>query len=656
MDSPFNLGMRESMFLTAMVCVEYTSRTMFFNRAALILFLISILSPFSTPAFAISEEEKSFLSMYFKEDEIQVISATRSLKSISRVAENVEVVIHEDIELMNAHTLADVLNTINGVQVYFSGGGPGSVGLAQIQGSRIDHVVILLDGVGINDISGGFADASLVPVQMIEKVEVIKGPASSVWGSSLGGVINVITRAPSENGLHGMVSGSYGERNTGDFRAELSGKANRVGYYLYAGRLQTDGLRTHDSNSRNNIYSKLSYDFSKDTTATFTLFYNKAENDQGDFEAEGIRLESKDEVMLSTLAVSSRLSDTLSIDVSARAAQKLSSGTFEDLTTGTVYPSGIHDNRYGASVKADFRQGVHSIVFGGDYDLLTTKAAFLGPDRIDQNRTALFVNDTITLGKAAITPGLRFDDVEVKGTSLKTKELSPSLGVSCEIADKTILRGYVGRGFNIPGITNLVADDIFFVKNPDLKLEKVWSYQAGVETGALKYLWVKVSGFRHDIRDAITREDISVPDGTWTNVNKDRVRRQGVELAARTLPVNNFTLYAAASFIRTEDLETDEVLRGNPEQTYDIGLQYDKKSFRALLKGRYIWWNSVAEDNAKYSSFIFDLNAIKTVYTGRLYTAEAFLTIHNLFDGSQYWLENYRNAGRWIEAGLRMKF
>src|SRR5512139_222415 len=108
---------------------------MSFSRAAFILFLIFILSPFFTPAFAISEEEKSFLLMYFKEDEIQVISATRSLKSIARIAENVEVVTKEDIELMNAHTIAEALNTVNGVVVSFNGGSPGAIASAMIQGS-----------------------------------------------------------------------------------------------------------------------------------------------------------------------------------------------------------------------------------------------------------------------------------------------------------------------------------------------------------------------------------------------------------------------------------------------------------------------------------------------------------------------------------------
>jgi len=630
---------------------------MYLSRIAAFLLLSLSLFYLAGTSFAMTEEEKSFLLMYFKEEELQIVSTTRSLKSITRIAENVEVVTKEDIELMNAHTLGDVLNAVNGVQISFGGGSPGSSAFLQIQGSRGDHVVVLVDGVRINDISGGFADASLIPVQMIDKVEVIKGPASSVWGSSLGGIVNVITKTPAGDGTHGMISGSYGESNTGDFRAEVSGKKDRIGYYLYAGMLQTDGLTTHNASSRNSLYAKLSYDLSKDTVATYSLFYNKAQNQSGDFEAYGLRFDTRDEVLLSSLGVKSRLSDTTSIDVSVRAEQKLSPGTTTDLFAGTVTPSNLRDNKYGASAKVEFRQGIHSLVFGGDYDLYRTKGTFSGDTTFDEHIAAVYLNDTISLGRLTVIPGLRFDSVDVDDTSLKENTLSPSLGATYEIADKTILRGVVARGFNVPAVAFLFADPTFlFVKNPDLKLEEVWSYQVGLETGALKYFWLKASGFRHDIRDAITREDISVDEGTWTYVNKDRVRRQGFEAAVKSLPLYNFTLSAAASFINTENPDTGEEIKGNPTYTYDIGLQYDdRKSFRALLRGHYIWWNSVGDDNAKYSSFIFDINAVKTLYKGGSYTAEAFLTVHNLFDGSQYWLENYKNAGRWIEAGLRVK-
>src|ERR1700690_1214796 len=178
----------------------------FFVRAAHAAFGMLVLY-MMLPALAFaeqSEEEKNFLLMYFKEEELEVVSSTRSLKSISHVAENISVVTAADIERMNAHSLAEVLNTVNGVQVQFSPTTPGNDATVFIQGSEQRHVTILIDGIIQNNLFSNQQDIGIIPVQMIERIEIIKGPASSAWGSALGGVINVITKNPVDSGLHGM--------------------------------------------------------------------------------------------------------------------------------------------------------------------------------------------------------------------------------------------------------------------------------------------------------------------------------------------------------------------------------------------------------------------------------------------------------------------
>jgi vitamin B12 transporter len=627
-----------------------------FKRISIFLFILFSIFYTAVPSFAMTQEEKSFLLMYFKPDELKVISTTRSLKSISRVAENVEVVTAADIELMNAHTLADVLNTINGVQVAFGGASPGSIASVQIQGSRIEHVVLLIDGVSVNNISGGVASPDLIPVQMIERIEVIKGPASSVWGSSLGGIINVITKSePQEQGTKGLLSGSYGERNTGDFRGSFAGRKDKFGWYLFAGRLQTDGLRKWEDNWQNNVYGKLSYDIAKDTRATLTLLYGKNDRTEGDFESIGYRFEDRTETLVSTLSVDTRLSDSMGLDVSLRTFRQNLDFLTTDFVELSEDTSRDEEGLNGGSVKWDYRQGIHSIVAGFDYDSKWAKADFLNR-RFDEKIAALYANDTISFDRLTLIPGIRYDYVNLEDTSLGENILSPSLGLTYELEDKTLLRADIAHGFSVPPVGALFSDSVYYRMNPDLKSEKVWSYQLGVETGALRYVWLKVTGFIHDIRDAIENVDISSEEGTWTAANKGRLRRQGFEVEMKTIPFHNFTLSAATTYIHSKDLETGETIKDNPEYTYDLGLKYDdQKTFRALLKGRYIWWNASESEIAQYNGFIFDVNAIKTFYRGNSYTVEGFLTVHNVFNGSQYWTDTYKNARRWIEGGLRVK-
>ena len=132
-----------------------------------------------------------------------------------------------------------------------------------------------MDGIPLNNLSDNITDIGSLTVQNIDRIEIVKGPASSAWGSSLGGVINIITKSGSDGDKRGMTSASYGKRNTGDFRVETSGKEMRFGYYINAGRLQTDGFRPHNDFSGNNAYTKLTYDVTKDTRLLFTMGYDK---------------------------------------------------------------------------------------------------------------------------------------------------------------------------------------------------------------------------------------------------------------------------------------------------------------------------------------------------------------------------------------------
>jgi len=632
---------------------------MSFSRTAFILFLIFILSPFYTPAFAISEEEKSFLLMYFKEEEIQVISATRSLKSISRIAENVEVVTKEDIELMNAHTVADVLNKVNGVQIN-NLGGPSSFAFAFIQGSAFRHVAVFMDGILINLFSDNVADIGMIPVQPVEKIEVIKGPASSVWGSSLGGVINIITKSGgNKEGSRGTLYASYGEQSFHDLRAEIYGKKDKIGYYFYAGRTGADGFRglpDHSGNGFNDYYLKISHDLSNDGDVELTTFYNVGRRGEGN-PGQDFLDDKRVENLFATLSFKTALADGIKLYISARSAMrdwKYNGETISDNSLYTAYHS--RDNNYGASAKVTANLPGHALVAGVDYDsgvVHIEDPVWEVSQGSKIRRFAAYVNDTIALGKFSITPGVRYDNDNVIDNFV-----SPSLGVTYELYKNTLLRAFVSRGFSSPP-SPWATDTIpyGYKGNPGLEPEKVWSYQLGVETGVLKYFWLKTAVFHHDISNVINenKEIVGDPVYVYTVENEGKARRQGVEVEIRTLPFFHFTLSAGATFIEARNVTTDETLLDVPKYTYDIGVKYDdEKSLKALLTAHYIWWNSTKA--GKYDSFVFDFNASKRIYSREKSEAELFFTVHNIFDGKQHINSIYLNPDRWVEGGLRLKF
>ncbi len=586
--------------------------------------------------------------MYFSKDELNVISTTRSLKSISQVAENVTVVTAAEIELMNAHTLADVLNTVTGVQVFMTGG-PGQLAPGYIQGSEQRHVTVMIDGVVLNNLGDDVVDLGMVPVQMIEKIEIIKGPASSAWGSSLGGVVNVITKAGSLDHQGNMVSASYGKRNSDDFRAETMGKQDKLGYYITAGRLQSDGLTPHFGVSDNNAYAKLTYGLTDNTDILFTLGYGKDSVGQGVDTGYDLTFDDIEERTYSTLAINSMLSKDLELNVSVRSIQQAVTSKVAGAMSAT---DKYTDKGYGSSAKLTWKNKVNAIVVGADYDDKTLKSDAITGGEQSLKKSALFANDTISLGKLSITPGIRHDFTSSNGDFT-----SPSLGLTYGLANNTILRAYAAKGFNIPPLAYTYGNASSDIPNPNLKVETVESYQAGMETAAMKYIWIKLSAFRNEIRDAI--EVVSVPTATNLNQaeNSGRQRRQGVDIEIKTVPVYHTFLTLGAEFIDAKDLDTGQRVQNIPTHVYDLALHYDyKQSFTALLKGRYINWNADPTYEGKYSSYVFDLNMIKKIYEHRDASLEAFINVHNIFNNDQYLVYIYQNPKQWLEAGLRYTF
>jgi len=620
----------------------------------LLCFCLGLFS-FPPPALAQVDEEMEILQLFYQDNDL-VVSATRAEKSISQVAENIAIVTANDIKAMNAHTVADVLSTVTGVHLSNSTG-PGSPANLTVQGSSTNHVTVLIDGVVQNSINEGRPEVGSMRVQYIERIEIIKGPASSSWGSSLGGVINIITKSPDESReFGGTISTSIGSRNTSDYQGEVSGRVGTLGYYLAGGGLLSDGLQPHSMLQSGNFYCKFQWQPSDKSLLTLTLDYLNDSRGVGEIPPNddfpiGLSVFNRDNRFSSTLSLKQTLTDELSLDLNFRTLQtkteiKLSPYLSDEVLQNTK----AEESTFGGSARLTWEQKWHTLVFGSDFDFGTSDSQLFtnGSQRLD--KWALFVNDTMKIGQISLTPGIRYDNTSTNGDFW-----SPSLGATYTIADSTVLRGYIARGFSIPPLSFTAGSGFFSLPNPSLEMERVWSYSAGFESAALKYILLKTTYFRHDVSDALTT--VSLPDGFFMIVNAGKQRREGVEVELKTTPVYNLSLTGGFTFINAKDKTTGEVIKNIPRYSYEIGVQYDNsRIIEALLKGRYIDWNAIPEAEGKYDALIWDLNLSKEFNLSGDITAEVFFTAHNLFNGAQYAFSFYQNPRRWFEGGIRFAF
>jgi len=625
------------------------------SKAALSLFLIFILSCLSSPAFAVSEEEKSFLTMYFSDEELEVVSATRSLKSITRVAENIDIVTKEDIELMNAHTVAEALFFVTGVEIA-GFVGPGTMGLAGIHGSDWNRVTVLLDGVPLQNANDSVS-TGILPVQMIERIEIIKGPASSAWGSSFGGVINIITKSVGQGDHYGgQLYASGGERSTSDARAEAFGRRGNIGLYLFGGTLNSSGLRDNHPFWNNNLFSKVTVDAGRKTAIDASFFYHKGNSidlflPSADYDFFADVLE---ENIYGRVGVSSELSKDLHLSLSGWLLRQHALSYERTISTGEGLLDGSDTyNKYGLSGSISWHAGAHTVVAGSDLMKGRFESTYTG-ETVKQWKYALYVNDTINVGDLSITPGLRYDKTNLGGDIL-----SPSIGVTYALTKELLVKASAARGFHAPAVGEFVSYPEW-PSNPDLGPEKIWSYQAGVEVNVKDLFWLMAVFFRHDISDIITQIDRDGDGWADFTVNAGKQRVYGGEARIRTKTYHGFTFEGGFSYeeIRRLDFSDDRAFDVTRPYGGNVSLSYNNgKGLRGVLNGHYFWWNEPALWEGKYNGFVTDINIIKEIIRKKDVSLDVFVTGHNIFNAaSSYDNTFYKLPSRWFEAGVRMKF
>ncbi|SPD74160.1 conserved hypothetical protein [uncultured Desulfobacterium sp.] len=617
-----------------------------------------------------SEEETEFLQMFYKDKDL-VISPTRNPKPISEVAENITVITKNDIEMMNAHTVSEVLNSVPGLFISFNQDF-GAFAQVSIQGSEPRHVLVVVDDVPWNSLLEGAAASGSIPVGIIERIEIIKGPASSTWGSSLGGVINIITKpAGTTETPTGTISGSYGERQTQDYRIEAAGKLGPAGYYLYLGRQDSDGLRNSRCFETNNLYSKFNITLSDNADLGLTMGYSNPEVNFGGFPSLDIRSSGLLRAFFTTAFLNMSFNPEMDIKISVRRFEQKAVQDNEVLglgylgLSGQPYLGNIYDEATtGASTKLTWSHGFQSVVLGMDYAhgkleqtinagpfLQTAGVPVAAKAHPDIDKYAVFFNDTFDIDNWSITPGIRYDYNDITGSFL-----SPSLGVAYRLGRESILRTSVARGFTIPPLASTSSGGLFLDPNSSLDPEDVWSYQVGAESGALHYAWIKATLFYHDLKHSLTKEPYGGGPPLYNDIyiNNGKVRREGLELEMETLPFHNFSFLAGSSYV---DIRPYNENGSKDRYTYLIGIRYDnKKTFKGQVTGQYVWWDLGPAYGAKYDDFIWNFNLNKKIWSKQNCGMELFFSGHNIFDGAQYTFVDSKNPDRWVETGIKFYF
>lgn len=638
--------------------------------AGSIFFIIIALDNYASAVSADPlDDEQRLLDLYYSPKDLVVFSSKRHPQPLSEVAENMSVITSETIRDMNARTLGGILKRIPGFFITFDQDIHNTI-TTSVEGAEQRHILVLVDGISWNALSTGVAQTRMIPADIIERIEVIKGPASSVWGSSLGGVINVITKsAASRKSPEGSVQARWGESGSQSYSVQMAGKSGAAAYYLFGLRDIFNTPKRSDNTDTSAFYSKISFPLFANVIWQTTLGHIKYDIDYGDVPSFNIYGNSRLETLFGTTSLNMDISPSCNLQASAYilreddALDSYSLGVSMWGDAGDVYKQLTEKNKkIGGHAEWVLRHGSHKAVLGiegekGALDRYTSVGPKLQtygiPAEIashpDIEQWAVFLNDTITWGRYSISPGIRFDYNDITG-----RFISPSLGITRRMGENSLLRVSVSRGFTIPPLMAMSGGALLLDANSDLDSEEMWSYQAGFETTALRYLWLKGTVFYHDLDNALFREPQAggPPDYNDMIVNNGKEDRRGIGIESETTSFYNVTLAVSISYINILN-DTDAEKDKDDVWSGKIGVRYDNHdSFQAELFGHYFRWDYVLELDDKYETFLWDFNCRKKIGTFKNIETELFATVHNLFDGYEY----NSDTGRWLEAGIRFNF
>jgi len=447
-----------------------------------------------------------------------------------------------------------------------------------------------------------------------------------------------------------LVAGSIGSQFTADTRAELSGTVKKLGYYLSAGNLRSDGLSANAATNMNNVYGKITYQLPGNGLATVGLSYLTANPGLDEGELPGCCFVHDNNEYRRTngfLKYSQPLAANLKLDIDGYITSRNDHTKFggPDGLGGFAFSNDFNawDNTRGVNSRLAWATSRASLVTGIEYahahaisrDLLSA-----GPPSFDRtwDSWALYGNGSYSIGKLTVLPGLRYDITGVSGDNM-----SYTLGATYQLTGNTLLRSYAAQGYSLPRLALT-----------DYGLQKIKTIQAGIETEALPYLWLKGTYFFNALRNSQ-----SVGFTTVTNQN-----RQGFEIEARTVPFFNFSLASGYTYLYAKNVDTGERLQTGGDQTVPpnlvkLALNYANSDLglNGVLTGNYVWWHAAATYPSRSTGIIWDLHLNWKLLPKSELSPELFFTGHNLFNGVQTtYTPLYTNAPRWFEGGVRVRF
>lgn len=586
-----------------------------------------------------------------------VFTATRSEESIENVPARISVIEPQILEQSPIRELPHLLMSDAAINMVQSGG-HGQIASIFTRGTNSTHTLVLRDGVRLNGASAGMPPLSFLDTTDIKQIEVLKGPASVLYGTdAIGGVVQLLTKIPDKNSA--FATAEIGEHQTYKTVLGVAGKANDVYAQIRGQRLETDGTVAIDAiNSKKTDYDQKGYSakfgIDKERFAT-SIDYSTNQGGVA-YDNYGTLLFQNFENEIINLKGRLKLNDSL--ELSTRLSQ------FNDDLDQINSVNFVHNTTQEAELYGKWQFAPQQNVLAGvahktlEGDVLSNGMRY----QKDINSTGYFIQHQYQTDAVNTQLGLRVEDNEQFGTHTVGQA-----AIRYQALPSTSIYSNIGSAFRAPTTNDLYA--IGWGANPNLQPEKSMSYELGIDQNLAFNLKTGASIFHTEIENLITSICIADCNGdlitvfpVYENNNVDKASLTGGELYLNWQQDALF-LNLSYAYVRAKDDETGLDLMRRPRQSATLTAGWQDEQFgistsvsaKSRSKDFADWPDTTQNSTPGY--VITDLHAFWNINPH----LKAFSNIQNVGDVKYKTAYNgygvhYINGGRLASIGLTVKY
>lgn len=544
-----------------------------------------------------------------------VVTGSRTERPLAETPVATQVIGTREIAESGARNVAEVLEEQAGVYIEpsFAGAGP------ELQGLDPNYTLILIDGQRAIGRVGGVIDLRRFPIEDVERIEIVRGASSALYGSdALAGVINIITKR-SKRPVEVDAQGSVGYRNQADLRGRVGVSGGDAWGALSGGLHRDDGFDldpTTPATSGSEIEQyeaalRGGYDLGAKLDLGASAEYRYRAQDGLDQSGGGALLDRRNRTEDANFFLRPEWTPSPGTRLSVRGGYSYFRDQFMlDQRQGIAFDDyqDTREHMLQGGAQLDFSpHSRHLTTIGVEGFFEQLRSERLQGGEGDRQRGALYVQDEWSVLEQplfVLLPGARVDLDSDFGTYA-----TPRIAARLDPSSWLTLRASFGLGFRAPDFREQLllfenpSAGYLVEGNPELEPEHSRNFTVGAELHPSPIVWASLSLFRNDLKDMISTELVAAADVggpmRFQYENISSAYTQGIEASLRLDPMQGLRLDLSYAFVDTRDEELDRPLAGRPKNRATLALRYADPGigFETVWRAALVGERTYYEDN-----------------------------------------------------------